>query len=198
MRLAFACVSWDFSTEPEFEEKLAAFFNKEAALVFTTGYQANLATCAALLSNKHTVAVIDRNVHASLYDGARLSRSEVQTWPHGDLAALEQLLRERRQPRAVIVVESIYSVLGDASDLAALAALAATYDAVLVVDEAHGVGVAGGGRGAVHAAGLADLEYVVMTATLSKALGAQGGAVLCGVCRGRARRGKHDSGERAS
>jgi 8-amino-7-oxononanoate synthase len=75
-------------------------------------------------------------------------------------------------------VESIYSVLGDASDLTSLAALAAEHDAVLVVDEAHGVGVAGGGGGAVHAAGLAGVEHVVMTATLSKALGAQGGAVL--------------------
>ncbi|MDN5861323.1 MAG: aminotransferase class I/II-fold pyridoxal phosphate-dependent enzyme, partial [Pseudonocardia sp.] len=76
------------------------------------------------------------------------------------------------------VVESIYSVLGDATDLPRVAALCARYDAFLVVDEAHGIGVAGGGRGAVHAAGLAGAPHVAVTATLSKALGAQGGAVL--------------------
>jgi 8-amino-7-oxononanoate synthase len=161
----------------ELEAELCALTGQPAALSFASGYAANLAILTALGGPRVLIA-LDQHAHASLYDGARLSRSEVQTWPHGDLAALEQLLRERRQPRAMIVVESIYSVLGDASDLAKLAGLAETYDALLVVDEAHGVGVAGAGRGAVHAVGLAGLEHVVMTATLSKALGAQGGAVL--------------------
>ena len=77
-----------------------------------------------------------------------------------------------------MVIESIYSVLGDAADIARTAAICAEHDALLIVDEAHGIGVAGAGRGAVYAAGLAGAEHVVITATLSKALGAQGGAVL--------------------
>jgi 8-amino-7-oxononanoate synthase len=161
----------------ELEDELCSLTDRPAALSFASGYAANLAILTAL-GGPRVLMALDAHAHASLYDGARLSRSEVQIWTHGDLEALEQLLRTRRQPRAVIVVESIYSVLGDASDLTELAALAATHDAVLVVDEAHGIGVAGAGRGAVHAAGLAGSEDVVITATLSKALGAQGGAVL--------------------
>ena len=88
------------------------------------------------------------------------------------------MLAQRTQSRAVVVVESIYSVLGDAADLEALAGICARFDALLVVDEAHGLGVAGDGRGAVSAAALTGADHVVMTATLSKALGSQGGAVL--------------------
>ena len=120
----------------------------------------------------------DEHIHASLIDAARLSRSPVEVFPHGDLDALEQRLAARSQPRAVVVIESIYSVLGDAADVSAAARLCADHDALLVVDEAHGIGVAGHGRGAVHAAGLAGAEHVAVTATLSKALGSQGGAVL--------------------
>jgi 8-amino-7-oxononanoate synthase len=161
----------------ELEHELATLLGQPACLTFSSGYTANVGLLTAL-GSPQTLLALDAHAHASLIDGARLSRSSVEVWPHGDLSALADLLRARRQPRAVVVVESIYSVLGDAADLPALAALCAETDAVLVVDEAHGTGVAGGGRGAVHAAGLAGAEHVVVTATLSKALGAQGGAVL--------------------
>jgi 8-amino-7-oxononanoate synthase len=161
----------------ELEHELAALTGQPACLVFSSGYTANLGIVTAL-GDPATLLITDAHIHASLIDGARLSRSPVQICPHGDLDALEALLRARAAPRAVVLVESIYSVLGDAADLHATAALCARYDALLVVDEAHGIGVAGAGRGAVHAAGLAGAEHVAMTVTLSKSLGAQGGAVL--------------------
>ncbi|HEY3469260.1 MAG TPA: 8-amino-7-oxononanoate synthase [Amycolatopsis sp.] len=161
----------------ELEAELARLTGRPACLVFSTGYAANIGVLTAL-GSPDTLLISDAHVHASLIDGARLSRSPVEICPHNDLAALERLLRDRVQPRAVVVVESIYSVLGDATDLRRAAALCAEYDAFLVVDEAHGIGVAGQGRGLVHAAGLADAPHVIVTATLSKALGTQGGAVL--------------------
>jgi 8-amino-7-oxononanoate synthase len=161
----------------ELETELARLTGQPACLAFSSGYTANIGLLTAL-GDPATLLVSDAHVHASLIDGARLSRSPVAVCPHGDLGVLERLLRDRTQPRAIVVVESIYSVLGDAADLRGVAALCARYDALLLVDEAHGIGVAGGGRGAVHAAGLAAAEHVVVTATLSKALGAQGGAVL--------------------
>lgn len=161
----------------ELELELCRLTGQPAALVFSSGYTANLAVLTSL-EDTGTLLVTDAHIHASLIDGARLSRSPVAICAHADLDELRRLLSERTQPRALVVVESIYSVLGDACDLSATAALCGQYDAWLVVDEAHGIGVAGGGRGALWAAGLAGAGHVVMTATLSKALASQGGAVL--------------------
>lgn len=159
------------------ETALCQLTGAETALTFSSGYLANLGVLTAL-GGPGTLLILDAHVHASLHDAARLSRSPVIVVPHGDVAAVRTALAERTVPRAVVVVESLYSVLGDAADLVVLAADCAEQDAWLLVDEAHGIGVAGGGRGAVHAAGLATASHVVLTATLSKALGAQGGAVL--------------------
>lgn len=161
----------------ELEYELANLAGQPACLVFASGYAANLGILTAL-GSPDTLLITDAHIHASMIDAARLSRSPVSICPHRDVDALRALLRDRSQPRALVAVESIYSVLGDAADLRTTAALCAEHDALLVVDEAHGIGVAGGGRGAVHAAGLAAAEHVAVTATLSKALGAQGGAVL--------------------
>ncbi len=159
------------------EEQLCLLTGQEAGLVFSSGYMANLGVLTSL-GGPGTLIIHDAHVHASLLDGIRLSRSPSIMVDHQDLAAIEAALAGRTQPRAVVVLESIYSVLGDAADLAAAAQLCATYDALLLVDEAHGIGVAGDGRGGVHAAGLAGASHVALTATMSKALGAQGGAVL--------------------
>jgi 8-amino-7-oxononanoate synthase len=161
----------------ELENELCRLAGQPAALAFSSGYAANLAVLTAL-GDPGTLLITDAHIHASLIDGARLSRSPVTICSHADLDELARLLTERTQQRAIVVVESIYSVLGDACELASTAELCARHDALLVVDEAHGIGVAGGGRGGVWAAGLAGAGHVAVTATLSKALGSQGGAVL--------------------
>lgn len=161
----------------ELEDALARLTGQPACLSFSSGYTANLGILTAL-GSPDTLLITDAHIHASLIDAARLSGSQVQICRHRDLDQLQDMLRARRQPRAVVAVESIYSVLGDATDLAATADLCAEHDALLIVDEAHAIGVAGAGRGAVRAAGLAGADHVAITATLSKALGSQGGAVL--------------------
>ena len=159
------------------ERRLAAALGHEAALVLSTGYHANLAAVTAL-ADADTLIVSDAHVHASLVDACRLARGDVRIVPHGDVSAVEAAVAGRRQPRALVVCESVYSVLGDAAPLTALAAVCAEHDATLLVDEAHGLGVAGaGGLGLVADAALAG-PRVVVTLTLSKSLGSQGGAVL--------------------
>ncbi|WP_338423104.1 8-amino-7-oxononanoate synthase [Arthrobacter sulfonylureivorans] len=170
-------VTGTHAVHEELEGELCALTGRPAALAFSSGYAANLGLLTAL-GGPGTLMLTDEHIHASLIDAARLSRSPSEVIPHGDLAVLEQRLAARSQPRAVVVIESIYSVFGDAADVSAVARLCAEHDALLVVDEAHGIGVAGHGRGAVYAAGLASAEHVAVTATLSKALGSQGGAVL--------------------
>lgn len=171
-------VSGTITLHETLEHDLAAFTGHEAALVHSTGYHANLSVVTALV-DADTLVVSDAHVHASLIDGCRLARGAVQVVPHNDVTAVAAALASRTQARAVVLVESIYSVLGDAAPLADLAGVCAQYDAVLLVDEAHGLGVAGAdGSGLLGALGLAGREYVVATATLSKSLGAQGGVVL--------------------
>jgi 8-amino-7-oxononanoate synthase len=171
-------VTGTLGVHSDLELSLAAWMERPAALALSTGYHANLAAITAL-ADADTLIVSDAHVHASLIDACRLSRGTIQVVPHNDLAAVKAALRERVLPRAIVVVESIYSVLGDAAPLVELAALCHSNDAVLIVDEAHGLGVAGeAGRGLVHAAGLSASGDVVVTATLSKALGSQGGTIL--------------------
>jgi len=171
-------VTGTLGVHADLESALVDWTERPAALALSTGYHANLAAVTAL-TDPNTLILSDAHVHASLIDACRLSRGTVHVVAHNDLAATKSLLKERVLPRAVVVVESIYSVLGDAAPLAELAQLCRNNGAVLIVDEAHGIGVAGeGGRGLVHSAGLARSGDVVVTATLSKALGSQGGAIL--------------------
>lgn len=161
----------------ELENTLAALCGHESALVFSSGYLANLGAVTAL-ADRDTLVVSDAHVHASLVDAARLSRGRIRVVPHNDVGAVDEALRDRSERRAVMLTESVFSVLGDAAPLARLSAVCADRGAVLLVDEAHGLGVTGEGRGSVRAAGLAGLDHIVVTATLSKALGSQGGVVL--------------------
>ncbi len=171
-------VTGTLSVHEQLEAALARFTGFPDALVLSTGYHANLAVVSAL-ADAETLIVSDAHVHASLIDACRLSRGPVRVVAHNDLTAVEQALAQRSQPRALVLVETIYSVLGDAAPIAELAALCARYEAVLVADEAHALGVVGPrGRGLLAAAGLGDEDHVVGTLTLSKSLGAQGGAVL--------------------
>ncbi|WP_243788451.1 8-amino-7-oxononanoate synthase [Saccharopolyspora gloriosae] len=162
----------------DLERELAEFTGREAALVFSTGYHANLSAVTAL-ADKRSLIVSDAHAHASLIDAARLSRAAIEVVPHNDVAAVRAALAGAGDRRAIVLTESIFSVLGDAAPLPELAAACTEHDALLVVDEAHGLGVVGdGGRGLVHAHDLARHPQVVVTATLSKSLGAMGGAVL--------------------
>jgi 8-amino-7-oxononanoate synthase len=162
----------------ELEDELAAFAGYRAGLVFSSGYLANLGVVGAL-SGPGSLVVSDRANHASLIDACRLSRARVEVVPHNDVAGVDAVLAARCERRALVVTDSVGSVDGDHAPLARLHAVARARGAVLVVDEAHGLGVCGpGGRGLLAEAGLAGADDVVATVTLSKALGSQGGAVL--------------------
>ncbi|MBB2890733.1 8-amino-7-oxononanoate synthase [Flexivirga oryzae] len=161
----------------ELEASLCGLTGWPAALVFSTGYAANLGVVSAL-TGRGAHILLDAHAHASLHDAARMSRSPYETFPHNDPGALDARLRALDGVRVLVAVESIYSVLGDAAPVDELYAVCRAHGALLVVDEAHGIGVAGAGRGLVHSLGLAGASDLVLTATLSKSLGSQGGAVL--------------------
>ncbi|MGW6489677.1 8-amino-7-oxononanoate synthase [Streptomyces sp. NPDC055056] len=161
----------------ELERELADFCGFESALVLSSGYAANLAAVTALAPHGSLV-VSDAGNHASLIDGCRLARGTTQVVGHADPAGVRKALGTHEGP-AVAVSDTVFSVDGDAAPLAELALACRGYGAGLVLDDAHGLGVLGdGGRGAPHAAGLAGDPDVVVTVTLSKSLGSQGGAVL--------------------
>jgi 8-amino-7-oxononanoate synthase len=153
----------------------------DSALVFSSGYLANIGVITAL-GGPETLIVADEHCHASMRDGFRLSRSRTESFAHNRVEEAGRLLADRPEPRALIAVESVYSVLGDDAPLAELLGLAEQHDAVLLIDEAHSLGVTGTGsfqgRGSVAGTALAGHPNVIVTATLSKALGSQGGAVL--------------------
>ncbi|MGW6395556.1 8-amino-7-oxononanoate synthase [Streptomyces sp. NPDC055103] len=160
------------------ERELAEFCGFEAALVFSSGYAANLAALTAL-GGRDSLIVSDASNHASIVDGCRLARAETAVVPHADPDAVRKTLEARPEHRALVVSDSVFSVDGDKAPLPELADVCRAHGAGLVVDDAHGFGVLGaGGRGALHEAGLAGDEDVVATLTLSKSLGSQGGAVL--------------------
>ncbi|ASO19365.1 8-amino-7-oxononanoate synthase 1 [Actinoalloteichus hoggarensis] len=162
----------------ELERDLADFCGVESALVFSSGYLANLGTLSAL-GGPGTLMVADEYDHASLIDGLRLSRSDRLRVAHRDVTAVAAALRDRSRRRALVVTDSVFSVDGDLAPLAELAAVCREHAAGLVIDDAHGLGVLGpGGRGGPAAAGIAGRPDVVVTATLSKSLGSQGGVVL--------------------
>jgi 8-amino-7-oxononanoate synthase len=162
----------------DLEGALSDFIGVGAALVFSSGYLANLGVLTAL-ADASTLVVSDALNHASLIDGCRLAAARVEIVGHADVAAVERALADRAEPHGVVVTDAVFSVDGDLAPLADLHAVARQHGALLLVDEAHALGTVGpGGRGAAHTAGLAGEPDVVLTVTLSKALGSQGGAVL--------------------
>jgi 8-amino-7-oxononanoate synthase len=162
----------------DLERALAGHVGAAEALVFSSGYLANLGAVAAL-TGAGSLVVSDAGNHASIVDACRLSRARVALVPHGDVAAVEAALASRQEERALVVTDAVFSVDGDVAPLAALHDACRRHGAVLLVDEAHGIGVVGPlGAGAAAEAGLAGEPDVVLTLTLSKSLGSQGGAVL--------------------
>ncbi|MER5559806.1 8-amino-7-oxononanoate synthase [Streptomyces sp. NPDC002506] len=161
----------------ELERELADFCGFEAALVFSSGYAANLAALTAL-GPHGSLIVSDAGNHASIVDGCRLARARTEVVPHAEPEAVRKAL-DAHGGSGLVVTDSVFSVDGDAAPIHQLAFACREFGAALVVDDAHGLGVLGeGGRGALHAAGLAGAADAVATVTLSKSLGSQGGAVL--------------------
>jgi 8-amino-7-oxononanoate synthase len=172
-------VNGSMKMHEEFEEKLATWFQRESALVFTTGYQVNLATCAALLSNKSTVAVIDRNVHASLYDGARLGQAagaRLVRYKHNDADSLDKTLEKLEADEgALVITDGVFSAEGEIAKLDEIVPVVKKHGARLLVDDAHALGVIGpGGRGTAAMFGVAD-QVDLIGGTFSKSLASIGG-----------------------
>jgi 8-amino-7-oxononanoate synthase len=158
------------------ESELAAFVGMPSALVFGSGYMANLGVTAALVGKGDTV-IVDRLAHASLIDGARLSGASLKVFPHNDAVRLEQVLARCTTGRKLVLTDAVFSMDGDLAPLAALAAVCGRHDAWLLVDDAHGLGVHGPqGRGSLALAGV-RAAHVLTMGTLGKAAGVAGAFV---------------------
>ena len=170
-------VTGDTELHQEFESELAEYVGASAGLVFSSGYTANLGAVVGL-SGPGSLLVSDAYSHASLVDACRLSRARVVVTPHRNVDAVDTALASRDEGRAVVVTDAVFSADGTLAPIRELHDVCRRHRALLIVDEAHGRGVRGGGRGLLHELGLAGAPDVVMTTTLSKALGSQGGVVL--------------------
>ncbi len=159
------------------EVELAAFTGRPKALLFSTGYLANLGIASALFRRNDTV-IQDRANHASLVDAAILAHARLVRYPHRDIGALERLLSKDRGGSTYVVTDAVFSMDGDLAPLVEIAALCARHEAVLVVDDAHGFGVLGAdGAGALNQLGLGLEEAPILMATCGKALGVFGAFV---------------------
>ena len=165
-----------FSGHVALEKELAEYFGRHRAIVFSTGYIANLAMLSTLVGSGEVI-LLDADCHASIYDGCRLGSAEVVRFRHNDAEDLEKRLGrlEKRNTNVLVVTEGLYSMLGDRAPLADIVAVKQKYGAYLMVDEAHSLGVLGeNGRGLAEEAGVEDgVDFVV--GTFSKSLGAIGG-----------------------
>jgi glycine C-acetyltransferase/8-amino-7-oxononanoate synthase len=171
-------VSGTMRVHRKLEERLAEFKHAGTALLYGSGYLANVGVVSAL-AGKGDVVFSDELNHASIIDGCRLSRAETFVYRHNDTDHLAWALERASGRRALIATDSVFSMDGDVAPLTELVELARRHGARLVVDEAHGVGCLGpGGRGAVHEAGL-EHEVDVVVGTLGKALGSYGAYVTC-------------------
>ena len=159
------------------EEALARFTGFPRALLFSTGYMANLGIVPALAGRGDAIFA-DKLNHASLIDAVQLSRADSQRYPHGDVAALERLLTASNAKRKIILTDAVFSMDGDVAPLPALLELAERFDAWLVIDDAHGFGVLGEhGRGSLAHFDLPRSERIVYMGTLGKAAGGAGAFV---------------------
>jgi 8-amino-7-oxononanoate synthase len=169
-------LSGNHSFTESLEHKVAIFHDAESALIYNSGFDANIGLFASLPQRGDTI-ISDEFIHASIIDGIRLSNASRYVFRHNDLSSLEQKLKQAKG-KIFIVVESVYSMDGDEAPLEEIAKLAKQYNAALIVDEAHAVGIFGeSGRGLVHELGLCE-EVFARIITFGKALGTHGAAIL--------------------
>ena len=169
-------LSGNHSFTESLENKIAIFHDAESALIYNSGFDANIGLFASLPQRGDTI-ISDEFIHASIIDGIRLSHSTRYVFRHNDLASLEQKLNLAKG-KIFIVVESVYSMDGDEAPLKEIAKLARKFNAALIVDEAHAVGIFGeSGRGLVNELGLCE-EVFARIITFGKALGIHGAAIL--------------------
>ncbi|MGR9108247.1 MAG: aminotransferase class I/II-fold pyridoxal phosphate-dependent enzyme [Gammaproteobacteria bacterium] len=160
----------------ELERELAELVGKEAALVFSNGYQVNLGAISSLIG-RNDVAIIDHDDHASIIDGCRLSLSEARRFHHNDMDHLDHVLRTCSEKTGkLVIVEGVYSMGGDVAPLPEIVELCKKYNCQLMVDDAHGIGVIGEGRGTAAHFGLTDQVDLIM-GTFSKSLASLGGFI---------------------
>lgn len=160
----------------ELEKKLAAWVGMEAALVFTTGMQANLGAISAIIG-RHDVAVLDKFDHASIVDGVRLSNGKFRRFQHNDGESLERALSSvDEESGAMVIVDGLYSMEGDLADLPEIVPICKKYGARIMVDDAHAIGVVGGGRGTAAHFGMTDDVDLIMS-TFSKSFASVGGFI---------------------
>lgn len=158
------------------EEKLARFIRKEAAVVFSTGFQVNLGVISALIG-KDDIVIIDKMDHASIIDGCRLSYGEVKKFRHNDMADLKRVLEENTDRGKLVVVDGVFSMEGDIAKLPDIVELSKQYGARIMLDDAHGIGVLGKtGRGTAEHFGLEN-EVDLIMGTYSKSLASIGGFI---------------------
>jgi 8-amino-7-oxononanoate synthase len=160
----------------ELEEKLADLVGKEKALVFSTGFMVNQGVLSSLVGRNETI-IVDRTDHASIIDGARLSFGDVRKYRHNDMENLELVLESEKDTNKLVIVDGVFSMEGDIAKLPEIVKLGQKYDAVVMVDDAHGVGMLGkNGSGTCNHFGLTDKVDLIM-GTFSKSLASVGGFV---------------------
>jgi glycine C-acetyltransferase len=176
---AVRTIAGTMSLHAELERRFAEFKSAEAALMFQAGFTANSGTVAAILT-KEDVIVSDQLNHASIIDGARLSKAEIKVFPHKDVQAADQLLQESKAPgrHQLLITDGVFSMDGDIAPLPDLVEVAEKHGAVMMIDDAHASGVLGpGGKGTVAHFGLDSKRVDIQVGTLSKAIGVLGGFI---------------------
>ena len=165
-----------FGLHEELEQRIAQFKGAEAAIAYSSGYVSNLATISTLLSKQTDIAVIDARIHASLVDGLRFAQIPFRVFDHNDMNDLEQkLLASKEKGNLIIIVDGVYSMDGDVSNLAHIHRLAEQYGALLMVDDAHGTGVMGPhGRGRPNILDLHGKVDIVMGTSAKVSAGSAG------------------------
>jgi len=176
---AVRTIAGTMSLHVELEERFAAFKGAEASIMFQSGFTANSGTVAAILTPEDVI-VSDQLNHASIIDGARLSRAEIKVFPHKDVDAADRLLAETKRPgrHQLLITDGVFSMDGDIAPLDRLVQVAEKHGAIMMIDDAHASGVLGtGGKGTVSHFGLDPSRVDIQVGTLSKAIGVLGGFI---------------------